>query len=183
MSQIPMLTINLLQALPKTPLWDRLAKAGRLNDDPHLESNVRFLRPYDEVVASWRRSIGYANDPARLLERFRYQIDATYVHRKVVPARGRLNWANLRRAAVLCYNIFVQVGIKSDYRRAFWHAARHALRRGQVEAIFGMGFMAHHMILFTREALRGDQNASFYSTKTAPVARTEETEPLLRKSA
>ena len=182
-SQIPMLTINLLQALPKTPLWDRLAKAGRLNDDPHLESNVSFLRPYDEVVASWRRSIGYANDPARLLERFRYQIDATYVHRKVVPARGRLNWANLRRAAVLCYNIFVQVGIKSDYRRAFWHAARHALRRGQVEAIFGMGFMAHHMILFTREALRGDQNASFYSTKTAPVARIEETEPLLRKSA
>ena len=41
-SQIPMLTINLLQALPKTPLWDRLAKAGRLNDDPHLESNVQF---------------------------------------------------------------------------------------------------------------------------------------------
>ena len=27
-SHIPMLTINLLQALPKTPLWDRLAKAG-----------------------------------------------------------------------------------------------------------------------------------------------------------
>jgi len=27
-SQIPLLTINLLQALPKTPLWDRLAKEG-----------------------------------------------------------------------------------------------------------------------------------------------------------
>ena len=30
LSQIPMLTINLLQALPKTPLWDRLARDGRL---------------------------------------------------------------------------------------------------------------------------------------------------------
>jgi radical SAM superfamily enzyme YgiQ (UPF0313 family) len=32
-SQIPMLTINLLQALPKTPLWDRLQTAGRLDED------------------------------------------------------------------------------------------------------------------------------------------------------
>jgi radical SAM superfamily enzyme YgiQ (UPF0313 family) len=32
-SQIPMLTINLLQALQKTPLWDRLERAGR-NADP-----------------------------------------------------------------------------------------------------------------------------------------------------
>ncbi len=30
-SQIPMLTMNLLQALPKTALWDRLARDGRLN--------------------------------------------------------------------------------------------------------------------------------------------------------
>ena len=59
-----MLTINLLQALPKTPLWDRLQRDGRLiADDAGLESNVRFLRPYDEVVAMWRRSIGYAYDP------------------------------------------------------------------------------------------------------------------------
>ena len=36
----------------ETPLWDRLAKAGRINDDPQRESNVVFLRPYDEVVAS-----------------------------------------------------------------------------------------------------------------------------------
>src|SRR5258706_15992672 len=33
-SRIPLLTINLLQALPKTPLWDRLEREGRLiNDD------------------------------------------------------------------------------------------------------------------------------------------------------
>ena len=49
-SQIPMLTINLLQALPKTPLWDRLKRDGRLLDDDSRESNVVFLRPHDEVV-------------------------------------------------------------------------------------------------------------------------------------
>ena len=50
-SQIPLLTINLLQALPKTPLWDRLEKEGRLvNDDDGRDSNVEFLLPYDQVV-------------------------------------------------------------------------------------------------------------------------------------
>jgi hypothetical protein len=28
-----------------------------------------------------------------------------------------------------------------------------------------MAFMAHHLIKFTREALAGEQNASFYSTR------------------
>jgi hopanoid C-2 methylase len=169
LSQIPMLTINLLQALPKTPLWDRLEKAARLNHDPRRESNVEFLRPYDEVVAMWRRLIAYAYDPERLFARFHHQVDATYVNRLVPPARGRLKWVNLRRAAVLGYNLLVQVGLKSDYRRPFWRAARYALRRGQIEGLFGMGFIGHHLIRFTREALRGEQNASFYS---AQVRRT-----------
>jgi hopanoid C-2 methylase len=165
LSQIPMLTINLLQALPKTPLWDRLNKSGRLNNDERSESNVVFLRPHDDVVGMWRRSIEYANDPERLFARFYHQVDATYVNRLIPPACGKLNWANLRGAAVLAYNVLVQVGLKSDYRRPFWRAARHALRRGQIDSVLGMGFMAHHLIQFTREALRGDQNASFYSTR------------------
>jgi len=28
-----------------------------------------------------------------------------------------------------------------------------------------MGFVAHHLIRFTREALRGEHNASFYAAK------------------
>ena len=89
-SQIPMLTINLLQALPKTPLWDRLEKVGRLVIDDKRESNVDFLRPYDEVVASWKRSIAYANDPERLFGRFQHQVDATFANRFTPPAKGKL---------------------------------------------------------------------------------------------
>ena len=55
---------------------------------------------------------------------------------------------------------------RSDYRRPFLRAARKALRRGQIDAVFGMGFIAHHLIEFTREALRGEQNASFYSARS-----------------
>ena len=72
---------------------------------------------------------------------------------------------------MLAYNVFVQAGFKSDYRRHFWRAARHALRRGQIDAVLSIGFMTHHLIQFTREALRDEQNASFYSAKgRAPQA-------------
>ena len=164
-SQIPMLTINLLQALPKTPLWDRLQRAGRLVDDPALESNVRFVRPYDDVVSMWRRCIAYANDPERLFARFRHQVDATYVNRMVTPARGKLTFSNLSSALVLALRVVLHIGILSDYRRPFWRAVRYALRRGQIDAVLGMAFIAYHLIRFTREALRGEQNASYYSTK------------------
>src|SRR6201993_692648 len=184
LSQIPMLTINLLQALPKTPLWDRLKLAGRLADDPALESNVCFLRPYDEVVTMWRRCIAYANDPERLFARFHHQVDATYINRMITPARGKLNWANLSSALVLAFRVLLHIGILSNSRKPFWRAARHSLRRGQIDAVLGMGFIAHHLIQFTREALRGEQNASYYSTKlrTPAAALSPELAPL-RESA
>jgi radical SAM superfamily enzyme YgiQ (UPF0313 family) len=182
-SHIPMLTINLLQALPKTPLWDRLKAAGRLSDDSTLESNVRFVRPYDDVVSMWRRCIAYANDPERLFARFHHQVESTYVNRMIPPARGKLNWANLSSALVLAFRVMLHIGILSDYRKPFWRAARHALRRGQIDAVLGMGFIAHHLIQFTREALRGEQNASYYSTKMRQAEPVPELATTLRKSA
>jgi radical SAM superfamily enzyme YgiQ (UPF0313 family) len=172
-SNIPMLTINLLQALPKTPLWDRLKRADRLSlEDESRESNVVFLRPHDEVVAMWRRSIAYANDPARLFERFRHQVDATYVNRKVTPAKGKLTWPNLRGGAVLAWRTLLYLYLLSDFRQSFWRMAKYALKKGQIDGMLGAAFMGYHLIEFTREALRGDQNASYYSAKkrAAPMA-------------
>jgi radical SAM superfamily enzyme YgiQ (UPF0313 family) len=164
-SKIPMLTINLLQALPKTPLFDRLKRDGRIVEDRSLESNVRFLRPYDEVLASWRRAIAYAYTPERLFARFRHQVDATYVNRMKLQARGRLKAANLKRGLTLLFKSILQLGILSDYRREFWSVFLYATKRGQIEGALGMAFMSHHLIKFTREALSGRQNASFYSMK------------------
>ena len=103
--------MNLLQALPKTPLWDRLAKADRLVDDPNLESNVRFLRPHDEVLASWRRAIAHCYEPARVFARYRHQIEATYANRIKTPARAKLKWHNIRRGLILSFNLTLRVGI------------------------------------------------------------------------
>jgi hopanoid C-2 methylase len=130
-----------------------------------LESNVRFLRPYGEVVAMWRRCIAHAYSPERLFERFARQVDATYANRLVGPVRGKLTWNNLRVALGLAFNNAWRIGVLSDYRRWFWKAVLPALRRGQIDAALSMGVVGHHMITFSREALRGEQNVSFYSAQ------------------
>jgi hopanoid C-2 methylase len=183
LSKIPMLTINLLQALPKTPLWDRLARDQRLVEDQARESNVVFLRPYDEVVAMWRRAIAYANEPEKLFERFWHQVDRTYVNRKLAPARGKLTWSNLSGAAVLAFRILWYLIIRSDYRRPFLRAARHAFNRRQYDAVFGIAFIGYHLVEFTREALRGQQNASFYSQARKDLEPVAEDLAPIRKSA
>jgi hopanoid C-2 methylase len=178
-SQIAVLTMNLLQALPKTPLWTRLEGAGRIVEDASLESNVRFLRPYDEVVESWRRCIAYAYDPERLFARLRHQVTATYVHRLNRPASGQATAQNLLRGLVLAANLAVRVGLLADYASAFRRTVRHAMDHGQIQSAFSIGFVGRHLIEFTREALRGEQNASFYSATAksesatpAPLTRT-----------
>jgi len=168
-SQIPILTINLLQALPRTPLWDRLARANRIVDDPALESNVVFLRPYADVMASWRRCIAYAYTPDRLFARYKHQVEHTYVNRMSPPRPQQASLANLRTGLVLAWRLLTRVGVRTDYGGAFRDAALHALKRGQVDAAMGMGVVGYHLIQFSREALRAEQNASFYS----PHARAD----------
>jgi hypothetical protein len=114
-------------------------------------------------------------------------VEATYANRLTdVPVRGKLTWSNISLALVLAFNIVRHIGLRADYRRVFWKAVLPALRRGQVDAALSMGIVGHHMITFSREALRGEQNASFYSAQDrrmaapAPPARREFAE--LRKS-
>ena len=167
-SRIPVLTINLLQALPRTPLWERLSREDRLVSASGRESNVRFLRPYEEVVASWRRCVAEIYRPRALFDRFIHQVDATYPNRLDTPVWRRLTLANLRRGLTIVVNLAVLVGVFSEYRREFWRAARHCLGRGQIQSVLSIGLVAHHLIRFSQEAVRGEQNASFY----APQART-----------
>src|ERR1700758_4076981 len=162
-SQIPMLTINLLQALPKTPLWDRLQAAGRLNEDGNRESNVVFARPYDEVLRNWRRSIRHAYTPEAIYRRFAWNADHTYINRTALPlSRARLNPGNLRRAIGIITRLLVRVGLLGDYRRSFWQMAWPALRAGRIEELIHVGIVAHHMIVFARACAEGRENASFF---------------------
>ena len=171
-SHIPVLTINLLQALPKTPLWDRLHAAGRLSEDEDRESNVIFVRPYDEVLQSWLRSIRHAYTPEAIYGRFLWNAQHTYSNRITPPlSRARLNPANLRRAFVILTRLLIRVGVFGDYRRIFWRMARPALRSGRLEELIHVGLVAHHMITFARDCAKGRENASFFAKRPKIAAQ------------
>ncbi len=171
LSKIPMLTMNLLQALPRTPLWDRLKRENRLiEDDDGRRSNVAFHMPYDQVVSMWRHCMREAYRPEKVLGRYEHQIEVAYRKRFQPPNPWkRLTWGNVKRAAGILSRIVWHVGIKGDYRRDFWRFALKRLRYGEIEYFIQVTLLAHHLILFAREAQAGRRDASNYSFK--PDAR------------
>ncbi len=165
-SKIPLLTINLLQALPKTPLWDRLERANRLIHDEGRDSNVDFLMPYDEVVSAWKRCMERAYEPSRLMSRYLHQCEYTHKNRLKVPVSPEMkSWKNIRRALIMLRNIFWKVGVLGEYKRVFWRFALNRLMRGDLEGLIGSVVVGHHLIMFARAASSGRQNASNYSLR------------------
>lgn len=167
-SQIPMLTINLLQALPQTPLYDRLEKAGRLDEREDRESNVSFLLPYDQVLDMWRDCMDRAYRPETLFNRYRHQLKVTWPNRIKKPlSPERTNRAMVKKGLTILGKLLWHVGIKGDgdYRWTFWKFALPLLLRGKVEALLNYCLPAHHLIIFAREACAGRGNASHYSAK------------------
>ncbi|MFB9237793.1 B12-binding domain-containing radical SAM protein [Plantactinospora siamensis] len=164
-TRIPMLTINLLHALPRTPLWDRLSAAGRIVPaEAGRESNVDFLRPYDAVVADWRRTVTTAFRPEALYERFAYQLTHTYPNRLPRPAR-RPEARELRRGLAILARTLWHAGVRSGYRRTFWRTARPLLRRLELEHLVHIAVVAHHLSTFAAEVAAGRAEKCFYNPR------------------
>lgn len=162
-SQIPMLTINILYALPKTPLWTRLTAEGRLVEDGGRESNIEFKLPYETVLGMWRRCIVEAYAPEALYARFAYNQKHTFPNRKAFPPNAsRASWANVLMGFAMLGRILWRVGVRGDYRRTFWRMAGPALRSGAIEQLIHVSVVSHHLIQFTRDCARGTGEASFY---------------------
>lgn len=166
LSNIPMLTINLLYALPRTPLWRRLEQEGRLVLEENRESNVDFLIPYDQVVEMWRRCITTAYEPEFLYQRFAYNMEHTYSNRIKPPnSPARVSGKNIRKGLTYLANILIQVGLFSNYRQTFWKLAKPALKKGQIDRLIHIGLVGHHLIKFAQECGQGVESASFYSQR------------------
>ncbi|MDZ8239947.1 MAG: B12-binding domain-containing radical SAM protein [Nostoc sp. ChiQUE01a] len=172
-SQIPMLTINLLHALPRTPLWRRLEAEGRLVFDENRESNVEFLMPYEQVVEMWRRCITTAYEPEFLYQRFAYNMEHTYPNRIKVPnSPARTSGANIRKGLTYLSNILLRIGIFSNYRQTFWKMAKPALKAGDIESLIHVGLVGHHLIKFAQDCAKNQESASFYSQKILTKVRS-----------
>ena len=165
-SQVPIVTPNLLVALPHTRLYERLQKTNRLNFSEGRDSNIEYLLPYEQVVANWKHLIREIYEPRKVYERYAAQSQRTYPYRKrPVRPQDQLTWPNLRRAIQIFSRMVWRVGICSDYRKEFWKMTRRELRQGNVESVFQIAMVAHHLITFGRESLTRDVQASAYSAR------------------
>jgi hopanoid C-2 methylase len=159
-SQIPVLSIDLLYALPRTPLWRRLEQGKRLIDPAGRRSNVDYLVPYQKIISQWKRCIAYAYDPESLYRRFCHQLEHTYINRIDVPnGPARMSWRSIANAVAILANLFVRVGVFSSYRWTFWRMVRVALRNEDLEGLVHVGLASHHLIQFAKECDAGDEAA------------------------
>ena len=132
-SHIPLLTINILYALPKTPLWRRLETEGRLVSDarPRVQRRLQAaLRDgARDVAAVHHRGLQpEALYAAVRLQRGAHVRAAARLSRTTRSARpGRTSHGHSASSARMLW----RVGVRGDYRRTFWRLAWPALRRGR----------------------------------------------------
>lgn len=165
-SQIPIMTVNLLYALPKTALHDRLAKADRLVSVEGRDSNIAFLEPYEVVVGRWRKVVANIYSPKNLFARFAAQAKRTYPNRfKPDEPWRQLSWLRVGVALRMFMRIFWHVGIRSHYRSEFWKFFKARLREGDIESILHIGIVAHHLITYAKACTQGKMQSSNYSSR------------------
>jgi radical SAM superfamily enzyme YgiQ (UPF0313 family) len=168
-SQIPIMTVNILYALPNTALYTRLEKDNRVlpaEKAENRDSNIVFLQPYETVVRNWQRVIGKVFSPAELYARYAHNAIHTYPNRiKPKNPLTQATWPNIRRALGIFRRIIWRVGICSDYRAHFWKMAWTELKQGNVETMFQVAMVAHHLITYARECTQGKMQSSNYSIR------------------
>jgi radical SAM superfamily enzyme YgiQ (UPF0313 family) len=138
-SRIPIAMIGMLSAIPKTPLFDRLAAAGRLDDDdqPALGTNVLPLQMTREELSD-----GYVRLMTELYDTKAYfeRLDDLYLNQRIVLDRGWHDfarhhpWRRFWRQARAWIEAFGLMGILSvkiadralsaEYRRRFANLVR-----------------------------------------------------------
>lgn len=164
-SGIPLVVLNVLYALPRTPLWRRLEKEGRLipNADAE-ESNVVFKLPQETIVSMFRDSVDALYNVDDLYARYRYQAENTWPNRKKLPlSRYPLTSPTVRMGLRAMGRVAWELGARSNYRRKFWNVAWEMTREGQLEHLVYMGAMGHHFIRYREDILSGSIPSSTFS--------------------
>jgi hypothetical protein len=171
------MTVNILFALPNTALYTRLEKDNRVlpaEEAENRDSNIVFLQPYETVVKNWQKVIAHVFDPKHLYARYAYNAVHTYPNRiKPKNPLAQATWPNIKRALLILRRLIWRVGICSDYRREFWRMFWTELKQGNIETIFQVAMVAHHLITYARECTQGKMQSSNYSIRRVEAEREE----------
>jgi hypothetical protein len=165
---------GMLSAIPKTPLYDRLAAAGRLDnaaaDDPRIATNVIPLGMSREALRDgWLDLMDRLYDVDNYMQRF----EALFIEGRLSLATAKMTW--LRRHRPLSYlkiqaltilaALVMLARLWSDprtrpYRPAYARTLRRLLLSGRPPRyLFQFAFkciMHTHFAIMTRRMVRGE---------------------------
>ncbi len=165
---------GMLSAIPKTPLYDRLEAAGRLDnaaaDDPRVATNVIPLNMSVETLRDgWLDLMDKLYDAENYMARF----EALFIEGKLPLASAKMNWLRRHRpfsyAKVQTLTILAALGMLAriwtdprtrPYRKIYGRTLRKMLLSGRPPRyIFQFAFkciMHTHFAIMTRQMVRGE---------------------------
>lgn len=157
---IPTAVFSMLQALPDTGLFKRLAKDGRLLENHGGDINQTTLmnfiptRPVEDIAHEYVDGFWRLYDPMKFLDRvlrhFMLLKEATYP-KKPRSAKKKLNWANTRALLIMCW----RQGFVRKTRWRFWHhlLVMYRLNRGGIGSYLSTCAQSEHFLAY-RERVR-----------------------------
>jgi len=178
---IPWAMVGTLTAIPKTQMWYRLEKEGRIlgyaDGDQFGRPNFRTKMDPKTLYEGYMKILRTIYDPDNYYER-------------VLTVLGRHSRANFPKIRMTSYPIIkivalllkaiVVLGVLSSYRRSFWRFVGRVLRYHPRQITLAMtdSIMGHHFIRYTREVLARERtllpreipSSAVTQAESAPVA-------------
>ncbi|NJP12599.1 MAG: DUF4070 domain-containing protein, partial [Leptolyngbyaceae cyanobacterium RU_5_1] len=130
---IPTALFSMLQALPDTALWHRLAKEGRLRSQLSTGNQTALMnfvptRPLEDIAREYIEAFWELYEPARFLDRayrhYRLLGEATYP-KKGKSATKKLNWVTVRALLIIGWRQGVWRDTRWQFWRNLWSMYRH----------------------------------------------------------
>jgi radical SAM superfamily enzyme YgiQ (UPF0313 family) len=172
---IPTALFSMLQALPDTALWHRLAKENRLrsksaNINQTTLMNFVPTRPLAEIASEFVEAFWELYEPSRFLDRayrhYRILGEATYP-KKGKGAKKPLDWKVLRALLVICWRQGVLRQTRWQFWRNLWNMYKY--NPGGVSSYLAVCAQIEHFLEY-RQIVRDEieaQVAEFLAAEAA----------------
>jgi radical SAM superfamily enzyme YgiQ (UPF0313 family) len=154
---IPWAMINFLHAVPRTALYVRMKKEGRLNkvsvhNSDCTPPNFQTALPRTVLLRGFQKTIASIYDPASFFERAWRSLQNWQCSKSQRPARQ----PGLGGIIKIMLNSIWHQGIKSSYRTAYWKyffrvISRHSLNRAKLWLSATILISGHHFIPYARD--------------------------------
>ncbi|MGB3204266.1 MAG: B12-binding domain-containing radical SAM protein [Crinalium sp.] len=161
---IPTALFSMLQALPDTALWHRLAKEGRLREKSANINQTTLMnfvptRPLEDIAREYVEAFSELYDPERFLDRayrhYRILGEATYP-KKGKSAKKKVSWVNIRALLIIAW----RQGVLRKTRYSFWRNLFNMYRSnpGGVSSYLSVCAQIEHFLEY-REIVRDEIEA------------------------